>query len=89
MDTTPDLMIIDVREEEEYVTGHAVGAVLFTLADINEESAALVIPDKATPLLVYCRSGRRSREAVAILSELGYECIYDVGGLIGWPYGME
>lgn len=89
LDSKSDLIILDVREEEEYITGHAVGATLFTLADINEESAKAVIPSKDTPLLIYCRSGRRSRLAAQILEELGYKELYDVGGLIGWPYGIE
>ena len=80
MDTTPDLLILDVREEEEYITGHAVGAVLFTLADINEASAGEVIPSKDTPLMIYCRSGRRSREAGQILGNA-------VGGSVGKKIG--
>ena len=51
--------------------------------------AAEVIPDLTTPVLVYCRSGRRSFQAAQLLEEYGYEHIYDIGGLVGWPYGME
>lgn len=89
IDTVPDLMILDVREEEEYITGHAKDAVLFTLADINDVTAEDLIPSKETPLLVYCRSGRRSLQAAFMLESYGYENVYDVGGLIGWPYGLE
>lgn len=89
MDTAAELVVLDVREEAEYITGHAPGAVLFTLADINEDTAPSYIPDQSTPVMVYCRSGRRSKMAAEILMELGYKEIYDVGGLIGWPYGME
>ena len=84
-----EILLLDVREEEEYITGHAIDAVLFTLADINAESAAEVIPDKRTPVMVYCRSGVRSRAAAQLLDKLGYETVYDLGGLIGWPYGLE
>ena len=89
IDSTPNLMILDVREEEEYITGHAIDAQLFTLANINEDTANEMIPDKDTPILVYCRSGRRSKQAAQILVSLGYKTVYDVGGLIGWPYGLE
>lgn len=89
LDTMPDCMILDVREEAEFITGHAVDAVLFTLADINERTAGEIIPSKETPLLVYCRSGRRSKKACEILAALGYSKLYDVGSLIGWPYGIE
>lgn len=88
MDGEPDHLILDVREEEEYITGHAEGAALLTLDTIREETAAAVIPSKDTLLLVYCRSGRRSHQAAERLEALGYTRVYDMGGLIGWPYGM-
>ena len=84
-----NILLLDVREEEEYITGHAIDAVLFTLADINEESAAETIPSKSTPVMVYCRSGARSHAAAKLLDKMGYETVYDLGGLIGWPYGLE
>ena len=84
-----NILLLDVREEEEYIAGHAIDAVLFTLADINEESAAETIPSKSTPVMVYCRSGVRSRAAAKLLDKMGYETVYDLGGLIGWPYGLE
>ena len=89
LDTRRDALMLDVREEEEYITGHAVDAVLFTLDGIDYTTASIIIPDKTTPLLVYCRTGRRSAEAVQKLDALGYTELYDVGGLIGWPYGLE
>lgn len=89
MDRTDNYLLLDVREEEEYITGHAIAAQLFTLADINEKTAMDMIPTKETPVLVYCRSGRRSNQAAHILDNLGYQEIYDMGGLIGWPYGLE
>lgn len=89
LDTCPDCIIVDVREEEEYITGHAVGALLFPVDDINDVSAMLTLPDKDRPYILYCRSGRRSAEAAQKLDELGYTRLYDVGSLIGWPYGLE
>lgn len=89
IDHEADCMILDVREEEEYVTGHAEGAVLFPVDEINEDSAGEVIPSKDTPLLVYCRSGKRSDMAVCTLCRLGYRRIYNIGSLVEWPYGLE
>lgn len=82
-------LMVDVREEEEYITGHAENAVLFPVDDINAETAAMLLPDKDRAMILYCRSGRRSAEAVEKLKALGYTELYDVGSLIGWPYGME
>lgn len=88
MDAEPEHLLLDVRQEEEYITGHADGAVLFPLDTISVETAAAAIPGRDTLVLVYCRSGRRSREAAKKLAELGYTNVHDVGSLVGWPYGM-
>jgi rhodanese-related sulfurtransferase len=88
MDKETECMIIDVREEEEFITGHADGAVLFPVDSINEHSAKEMIPTMDTPVLVYCRSGKRSEMASLRLSELGYTRIYNIGSLVGWPYGI-
>ncbi len=79
----------DVREEEEYDAGHAEGAELFPLGEIDEESAAERIPDFDTPVLLYCRSGARSFQAALKLVSFGYARVYDLGGLNGWPYGID
>ena len=89
LDTQPEAVLLDVREEEEYLTGHAVDAVLFPVDEITPATAAEVLPDKALPVLLYCRSGRRSREAYEKLASYGYRARYDIGSLIGWPYGLE
>jgi rhodanese-related sulfurtransferase len=88
MDQEPDHMILDVRGEDEYITGHAAGAILFPVDTINKETAAERIPDRDTLLFLYCRSGRRSRMAAEELLDLGYRRVYDMGSLVGWPYGM-
>ena len=85
----PEAVLVDVREEAEYITGHARDAELLPVAELDAESADLVIGPKETPVLVYCRTGRRSREAAQKLEELGYTEVYDMGGLVGWPYGLE
>ena len=80
------VVILDVREQYEYDAGHIPGAVLLPLGAIDEESAAGVIPDQDADVLVYCRSGNRSKKAAAALAELGYTAIYEFGGITTWPY---
>ncbi len=89
MDAEPGCVLLDVREEEEYITGHAVDAVLLPVDELTDETALDVIPDLDTPVLVYCRSGYRSNVAAHKLDEYGYTRVYDLGSLIGWPYGLE
>ena len=73
---------------EEYETGHIPGAQNFPLDDI-ESKAKVFIPDKDMTYLIYCRSGRRSKQAAEILVELGYTSILEFGGIIDWPYEVE
>ena len=88
LDTLPEKVLLDVREEEEYITGHAVDAVLLPVDQLTDETALDVIPSLDTPVLVYCRSGHRSSAAAHKLDEYGYTRVYDMGGLVGWPYGL-
>ena len=88
LDNLPNCVLIDVREEPEYITGHAVDAVLLPVDELTEETAAQAIPDRETPVLVYCRSGYRSNMAARKLDRMGYTQVYDIGSLIGWPYGL-
>lgn len=80
--------LIDVRETEEFEVGHIYGAKLVQLSRL-EFICEDKIPNKEIPLLVYCRSGRRSAEAALILNQLGYKDVRDFGGIIDWPYGIE
>ena len=89
LDARPDAVLLDVREEAEYITGHAVNAVLLPVGELTDETALDAIPGPDTPVLVYCRSGYRSDLAARKLEGYGYEEIYDLGSLIGWPYGLE
>ena len=82
-------VVLDVREQSEYDAGHIAGAVLLPLGTISEETASAVIPQKDTPVLVYCRSGNRSKTASAKLAKLGYTSVYEIGGINSWPYGVE
>ena len=83
-----EVILLDVREEPEYLTGHAADAILLPVYEISDETVSACIPNKETPVMVYCRTGRRSAEAARRLEKLGYTTIYDLGGLVGWPYGL-
>ena len=89
LDARPDAVLLDVREEEEYLAGHALGAALLPEEEISAATAAAAIPAKTAPVLIYCRTGRRSAIAARALEALGYTELYDLGGLVGWPYGLE
>lgn len=86
---TQEVVILDVREQDEYDGGHIPGAVLLPVGTIDEDAAAAVIPEKDTTVLVYCRSGNRSKTASAALAELGYANVYEFGGIKTWPYETE
>lgn len=86
---TEDVIILDVREQNEYDSGHIPGAVLLPVGSIDADTAAAVIPEKDSTVLVYCRSGNRSKTASAALAELGYTAIYEFGGIHTWPYEIE
>lgn len=86
---TQDVIILDVREQDEYDSGHIPGAVLLPVGTIEEETAAEVIPEKDSTVLVYCRSGNRSKTASSALAELGYTNIYEFGGINTLPYETE
>ena len=80
-----ELVILDVRTQEEYEEGHIEGAILipdYEIAAMAED----MLTDKNATLLVYCRSGRRSALAAESLYELGYTSVYDFGGILDWPY---
>ena len=89
MEEQPDAVILDVREQDEYDAGHIPGAVLLSVGTIDEETAASAILEKDTVVLVYCRSGNRSKTASQALADLGYTQIYEFGGIKNWPYEVE
>ena len=86
---TQEVIILEVREQGEYDSGHIPGAVLLPVGTIDETTAAEVIPEKDSTVLVYCRSGNRSKTASSTLAELGYTNIYEFGGINTWPYETE
>lgn len=81
---TQDVIIVDVRTLEEYNAGHIENAILIPNESISGEPTEL--PDKDAIILIYCRSGSRSKQASDKLVALGYTNIYDFGGIIDWPY---
>ena len=86
---TQEVVILDVREQHEFDAGHIPGAVLLPVGTITEDTAAAVIDDLDTVVLVYCRSGNRSKTASQALADLGYTNVYEFGGINTWPYEVE
>ena len=84
-----EVVILDVREQDEFDSGHIAGAVLLPVGSISEATAVEVIPKKDSVVLVYCRSGNRSKTASEKLVELGYTKVYEFGGINTWPYEIE
>ena len=88
MDSHQDYVILDTRTQEEYDEGHIPGAILIPYDAVTEKAEA-VLTDKDQLILVYCRSGRRSKLAAEALVKLGYTNIKEFGGIIDWPYETE
>ena len=87
MDTESDYIIIDARTDEEFASGHIEGAILIPEYEIASR-AENEIPNKDQLILVYCRSGRRSKIASEELVKLGYTNVKEFGGIIDWPYDI-
>ena len=85
MDTEQEYIIIDARTEEEFAEGHIENAILIPEYEIAQR-AEKELPDKDALILVYCRSGRRSKIASEELVKLGYTNVKEFGGIIDWPY---
>jgi len=85
MDSGTPFVLLDVRTEEEFADVHIPDAVLLPL-DVLREQASTYLPDKEIAIIIYCHSGRRSAEAAMILIDLGYHAVFDLGGIINWPY---
>lgn len=85
MDSETDYIILDVRTEKEYADGHIPDAILIPDYEIAER-AENELTDKSQLILVYCRSGRRSKNAAEKLAEMGYSNVKEFGGIIDWGY---
>ena len=87
MDTEKGYVIIDARTEDEFAEGHIENAILIPEYEIKDR-AEKELPDKEQLILVYCRSGRRSKIASEELVKLGYTNVKEFGGIIDWPYDI-
>ena len=85
MDSGEEHIILDTREQDEFNEGHIPNAILISYTEI-ENKAEEMLPDKDAQILVYCRSGRRSKIAAESLSKLGYTNVKEFGGIIDWKY---
>lgn len=84
MEAPDEHVVVDVRRQDEYDAGHIPGAILIPNEDIGGE-APEALPDRDQVILIYCRSGNRSRQAAEKLAALGYTRLYEFGGIITWP----
>ncbi len=80
-------ILLDVRRSDEYRAGHIKGAVNLPLSRILTESHTL-LPDCQQEIIVYCHSGHRSKTACMQLANMGYAKVYDLGGIVDWPYDL-
>lgn len=87
MDTNEDVIILDVRTQSEYNEGHIEGAMLIPDYNILTQAEGK-LPDKEKIILVYCRTGNRSKRTSKDLISLGYKNVYDFGGINSWSYGL-
>ena len=88
MDSGEEHIVLDTREQDEFDEGHIPGAILIPYTQI-ENKAEEMLSDKDAHILVYCRSGRRSKIASESLTKLGYTNVKEFGGIIDWPYEVE
>ena len=88
MDADDSLVILDVRTQQEYDQTHIPGAILLPLDQV-EERAQTVLPHKDQLILVYCRSGNRSKQASELLAAQGYVNVKEFGGINDWPFDVE
>ena len=88
MDSQEDYIILDVRTQDEFDESRIPGAILIPHNEITEKAEDL-LTNKDQLILVYCRSGRRSKLVAEALVELGYNKFKEFGGIIDWPYETE
>ena len=84
---TAGAVLLDVRNMDEYAAGHIPGSINLPLPVISE--AEQRIPNKATPLFIYCLAGTRSSRAISALKAMGYTNLHNIGGIRSWRGVME
>lgn len=87
MDSGDEVIILDVRREDEYLAGHIPKAILVPNETIGDAPPS-ELPDLNAEILVYCRLGRRSAQAARKLIAIGYTKVFDFGGIKSWPYDI-
>ena len=87
MDSGDTVIVLDVRTQEEYDEGHIADALLIPNETIANDPPAQ-LADQDAEILIYCRSGNRSRKAAEKLIAMGYTNAYDFGGISDWPYDI-
>ncbi len=87
MDNAQEYILIDARTQEEFDQGHIKGAIMIPEYEIRDR-AKEELPDKDALILVYCRTGRRSKIAAQALADMGYTNVKEFGGIVDWIYGV-
>ena len=86
--STPGAVLLDVREDDEFQEGHIPGSVNLSVMRVRADVQRL-IPDKKTPVFLYCYSGARSGQALSVMKKLGYEHLTNLGGISGYKGEVE
>lgn len=85
LDLEKGIILLDVRTRDEYIEKHIPGSILIPLSTLAMDASKKLL-DKQATIFIYCRSGNRSRAAVNMLLKQGYMNLFDLGGIIRWPY---
>ncbi len=89
MKNDSNFVLLDVRRDDEYISGHIPGAVLHTNEMMTKENTESLLGDKNQHIYVYCRSGRRSKEASRKLAAYGYTNVVEIGGILDYAGILE
>ncbi|WP_303866570.1 rhodanese-like domain-containing protein [Acetobacterium wieringae] len=84
LEANKDIVLLDVREPAEYVNGHIPGSINLPLSQVQRVEE--LVPEKNTTIFVYCLSGGRSQGAASQMVKMGYQNVYNLGGINGWRY---
>lgn len=87
LDNNDKLIILDIREKEDYNKGHIKNSIVLAQNEVAHEIEDIA-PEKDTPICVYCYSGNRSARAGMILEYIGYSNVYNLGGIDKWTYEL-
>ena len=88
MEGNKDFIILDVRTQEEYDKRHIPGAILLPIDEIKKGNVS-ILPDKNKKIFVYCWTGRRSEDSAAMLANMGYSNVINIGGIVDWQGAVE